>query len=56
MLAAVREAGRIDEAVHGASLGLPAQDVRPAAEVTGQAPYLSTLLVHARRAVRGGKL
>ncbi len=56
VLAAVREAGRIDEAVHGASLGLPAQDVRPAAEVTGQAPYLSTLLVHARRAVRGGKL
>jgi precorrin-2/cobalt-factor-2 C20-methyltransferase len=56
VLAAVREAGRLGEAVHGASLGLPEQDVRPAAEVTGAAPYLSTLIVPARRSGRGGKL
>ena len=45
VLAAVRDAGRMDGAVHGASLGLPGEDIRPAAEVTGPAPYLSTLLV-----------
>ncbi len=56
VLTVVREAGRIDQAVHGTSLGLPAQDIRPAAEVTGPAPYLSTLLVPALRTVRGGKL
>jgi precorrin-2/cobalt-factor-2 C20-methyltransferase len=56
VLAAVRDAGRLDGAVHGASLGLPGEDIRPAAEVTGPAPYLSTLLVPARRARRGGKL
>ncbi len=56
VLAAVRDAGRLDGAVHGASLGLPGEDIRPAAEVTGPAPYLSTLLVPGQRAVRGGKL
>jgi precorrin-2/cobalt-factor-2 C20-methyltransferase len=56
VLAAVRDAGRLDGAVHGASLGLPGEDIRPAAEVTGPAPYLSTLLVPGRRARRGGKL
>jgi precorrin-2/cobalt-factor-2 C20-methyltransferase len=56
VIAAVREAGRIDGAVHGASLGLPGEDIRPAAEVTGPAPYLSTLIVPARRTHRGGKL
>jgi len=56
VLAAVRAAGRLDGAVHGASLGLPGEDIRPAAEVTGPAPYLSTLLVQARRTRRGGKL
>ena len=56
VLAAVRDAGRIDGAVHGVSLGLPGEDIRPAAEVTGPAPYLSTLLVPARRTTRGGKL
>ncbi len=55
VLAAVRDAGRLDGAVHGASLGLPGEDIRPAAEVTGPAPYLSTLLIPARRAMRGGK-
>ena len=56
VLAAVRDAGRIDGAVHGASLGLPGEDIRPAAEVSGPAPYLSTLLVPGRRTGRGGKL
>ena len=56
VLAAVRDAGRLDDAVHGASLGLPGEDVRPAAEVTGPVPYLSTLLVPGRRPLRGGKL
>jgi len=56
VLAAVREAGRLDTAVHGASLGLTGEDIRPAAAVTGAAPYLSTLLVPGRRGERGGKL
>ena len=56
VLAAARDAGRLDGAVHGASLGLPGEDIRPAAEVTGPAPYLSTLLIPGRRARRGGKL
>jgi precorrin-2/cobalt-factor-2 C20-methyltransferase len=56
VLEAVRAAGRLNGAVHGASLGLPGEDIRPAAEVTGPAPYLSTLLIPGRRARRGGKL
>lgn len=48
--------GRLDDAVYGAALGLPDEDVRPAAEVEGVAPYLSTVLVPARRDTRGGKL
>lgn len=56
VLAAVRAAGRMDGAVHGASLGLPGQDIRPAAAVDGPAPYLSTLLVPGTRTYRGGKL
>jgi precorrin-2/cobalt-factor-2 C20-methyltransferase len=56
VLAAVRDAGRMDGAVHGASLGLPGEDIRPATEVCGPAPYLSTLLVPGRRTRRGGKL
>ncbi len=56
VLAAVRDAGRLGDAVHGAALGLPGEDLRPAAEVTGPAPYLSTLLVPGRRTHRGGKL
>ena len=58
MLEVVRAAGRLDEAVFGAGLGLPEQDIRPAAALTAadRAPYLSTLLVPARRDRRGGKL
>jgi precorrin-2/cobalt-factor-2 C20-methyltransferase len=56
VLDVVRDTGRLAGAVHGASLGLPDEDIRPAAEVSGPAPYLSTLLVPARRTTRGGKL
>jgi precorrin-2/cobalt-factor-2 C20-methyltransferase len=56
VLAAVRDAGRLDGAVHGACLGLPGEDIRPAAGVTGPAPYLSVLLVPGKRTTRGGKL
>ncbi len=56
VLAAVRAAGRLDGAVHGACLGLPGEDIRPAAAVDGPAPYLSVLLVPGRRAGRGGRL
>jgi precorrin-2/cobalt-factor-2 C20-methyltransferase len=55
-LAAVKDAGRLDEAVYGARLGLPGEDVRPACQVGEPVPYLSTLLVPARRTTRGGKL
>jgi precorrin-2/cobalt-factor-2 C20-methyltransferase len=56
VLAAVREAGRLDGAVHGACLGLSDEDIRPAAEVTGTAAYLSVLVVPSKRTTRGGKL
>jgi precorrin-2/cobalt-factor-2 C20-methyltransferase len=56
MLEVLRSAGRLSGAVYGAALGLPEQDVRPAAEVTGAAPYLSTVIVPARRSSRGGKI
>jgi precorrin-2/cobalt-factor-2 C20-methyltransferase len=56
VLKVVEAAGRLDGAVFGASLGLPEEDIRPAAEVGAEAPYLSTLLIPARRASRGGKL
>jgi precorrin-2/cobalt-factor-2 C20-methyltransferase len=56
VLAAVRDAGRMDGAVHGACLGLAGEDIRPAAEVTGPGPYLSVLLVPGKRTSRGGKL
>jgi precorrin-2/cobalt-factor-2 C20-methyltransferase len=56
VLDAVRDAGRMEGAVHGAFLGLPGEDIRPAAEVTGPAPYLSVLIVPGKRTSRGGKL
>ncbi|MBC7375005.1 MAG: precorrin-2 C(20)-methyltransferase [Frankiales bacterium] len=48
--------GRLDDAVYGAALGLPDQQVGPAADAPAGAPYLSTVLVPARRTTRGGKL
>ena len=58
MLEAVRNAGRLDDAVYGAALGLPDESVRRAAEVspTATAPYLSTLLVPPVRGGRGERL
>jgi precorrin-2/cobalt-factor-2 C20-methyltransferase len=56
VLAAVADAGRLDDAVYGARLGLPDEDVRPARAVEGPVPYLSTLIVPGRRTSRGGKL
>jgi precorrin-2/cobalt-factor-2 C20-methyltransferase len=56
VLAALADAGRLDEAVYGARLGLPGEDVRAAGGVAGPVPYLSTLLVPGRRTIRGGKL
>ena len=58
IVAAVREAGRLDECVYGAALGLANEDVRVrgAVEMVGRAPYLSTLLVTSPRGSRGGRL
>jgi precorrin-2/cobalt-factor-2 C20-methyltransferase len=52
----LRAHGRLDDAVFGAALGLPEQQVGPAAAVTGEAPYLSTVIAPARRTGRGGRL
>jgi precorrin-2/cobalt-factor-2 C20-methyltransferase len=54
----LRETGRLDDAVWGASLGLPEESIRPAAGMdAGPLPYLSTLIAPARRdGGRGGKL
>ncbi|MBA4859854.1 precorrin-2 C(20)-methyltransferase [Streptomyces sp. PSKA54] len=57
--AALRETGRIDDAVWGSSLGLPEESIRKASELDADAvlPYLSTLIAPARRdGGRGGKL
>ncbi|MCZ4121121.1 precorrin-2 C(20)-methyltransferase [Streptomyces sp. H39-S7] len=54
---ALRETGRTEGAVWGSALGLPEESIRPAAELLeGPLPYLSTLIVPARRDTRGGKL
>ena len=56
VLDVLRRHGRLDDAVFGAALGLPDEQVRPASQVDGEAPYLSTVLVPATRTTRGGKL
>ncbi|MEV7017646.1 precorrin-2 C(20)-methyltransferase [Streptomyces sp. DH-12] len=55
---ALRETGRLDDAVWGSALGLPEESVRSAAELDGTPlPYLSTLIAPPRRGGgRGGKL
>ncbi|MFG2516984.1 precorrin-2 C(20)-methyltransferase [Streptomyces sp. NPDC048584] len=55
---ALRETGRIGDAVWGSALGLPEESVRPADELDGEPlPYLSTLIAPPRRdGGRGGKL
>ena len=54
--AALRRHDRLDGAVYGAALGLPDQQVGAAADAPPSAPYLSTVIVPARRTTRGGKL
>jgi precorrin-2/cobalt-factor-2 C20-methyltransferase len=51
-------AGRLEQAVFGARLGLPGQDIRPAGELArGEpVPYLSTLITVSARSSRGSKL
>ncbi len=54
LAALVREAGR--EAVYGEHLGLPGERVVPLSTVDSPSPYLSSVLIPARRDRRGGKL
>jgi precorrin-2/cobalt-factor-2 C20-methyltransferase len=58
VLDVVRRSGRLDDAVYGARLGLDGEAIEPAAQhdATTPAPYLSTLIVPAKRASRGSKL
>ncbi|MCT9004860.1 precorrin-2 C(20)-methyltransferase [Streptomyces rhizosphaerihabitans] len=55
---ALRDSGRIDDAVWGSALGLEDESIRPAGELDGEPlPYLSTLIAPATRdGKRGGKL
>ncbi|GGS22562.1 precorrin-2 C(20)-methyltransferase [Streptomyces humidus] len=55
---ALRETGRIQDAVWGSALGLAQETIRAAEELDGEPlPYLSTLIAPARRGNgRGGKL
>jgi precorrin-2/cobalt-factor-2 C20-methyltransferase len=56
VLEVLRRHDRADDAVFGAALGLAGEQVGAAVSVVGEAPYLSTLLVPARRGTRGSKL
>ena len=56
VLEVLQRHGRGDDAVFGAALGLPDEQVAAATTVVGPAPYLSTVLVPARRTTRGSKL
>ncbi|MFC4467878.1 precorrin-2 C(20)-methyltransferase [Streptomyces xiangluensis] len=56
--AALRETGRLDDAVWGSALGLPEESILPASDLDSTPlPYLSTLIAPApRNGKRGGKL
>ena len=56
VLDVLRRHDRLDGAVYGAALGLPDQQLGAAADAPPSAPYLSTVIVPARRTTRGGKL
>lgn len=56
VMTALKDAGRLDGAMYGARLGLPGEVIRPAEELDGPVPYLSTLIVPGCRGTRGGKL
>lgn len=55
LVGALRRHGRLADAVLGRGLGLPGERIGPV-DADGDLPYLSTLLVPARRDRRGGKL
>jgi len=48
--------GRLESAVVGSHVGRPDQDLRLASAVTGEIPYLSTVIAPSTRTARGGKL
>lgn len=54
--AILKEHDRLDEALFGAALGLPDQQINPLAQVTAPAPYLSTVIAPPKRTTRGGRL
>jgi precorrin-2/cobalt-factor-2 C20-methyltransferase len=56
VLEVLRRHDRLDGAVYGAALGLPDEQVGAATDAPASAPYLSTVIVPARRTSRGGKL
>jgi precorrin-2/cobalt-factor-2 C20-methyltransferase len=56
VLEVLRRHDRLAGAVYGAALGLPDQVVGPAQDAPQSSPYLSTVIVPARRTTRGGKL
>ena len=56
VLDVLRRHDRLDGAVYGSALGLPDQQLGAAADAPAAAPYLSTVIVPARRTTRGGKL
>jgi precorrin-2/cobalt-factor-2 C20-methyltransferase len=53
--ATLKAAGRLDRAVLGSHLGLDGERIEPLSDVD-DAPYLSSVLIPARRTRRGGKL
>jgi precorrin-2/cobalt-factor-2 C20-methyltransferase len=59
VVSAVRDAGRLHDAVYGARLGLDGEEIRPAADLGAEetGPYMSTVIVPARRdGERGGRI
>ena len=57
VLDAVRDAGRLDDSVYGEQLGLAGEEIARADRRTGSGPYMSTVIVPARRnGHRGEKL
>ncbi|MER7441241.1 precorrin-2 C(20)-methyltransferase [Micromonospora avicenniae] len=56
LVAALRRHDRLADAVLGQALGLPGERIGPVTGPHEELPYLSTLLVPARRDRRGGKL
>jgi hypothetical protein len=51
---ALRDAGRLEASVYGEQLGLDGEAIEPAAAHGGRGPYMSTVIVPARRAAARG--